>query len=77
MSDFNGTNLRLARLFHGLSLTDLGEHVGVSKQFLSRVESGAAAVSSQLEDILADRLEVLPEFFWHVDPMPIADDQCH
>lgn len=77
MSEFNGTNLRLARLFHGLSLAELGEQAGVSKQFLSRVESGAAVVSSQMECGLAEHLEVLPEFFRHVDPMPIADDQCH
>lgn len=77
MNVFCGTNLRLARLFHGLSLTDLGERVEVSKQFLSKVESGAAGVSPVLEEALAERLDVLPEFFYHVDPMPISEDQCH
>jgi len=77
MNDFVGTNLRLIRLFHDLSLTELGEQVGVSKQFLSRVETGAESVSAQLEGSLAEVLNVLPQFFRHVDPNPIADEQCH
>ena len=77
MSDFIGTNLRLIRLFHDLSLKELGERVGVSKQFLSRVETGAESVAAQLENSLAEELNVLPEFFYRVDPNPIADEQCH
>jgi len=77
MSEFIGTNVRLIRLFHDLSLTDLGEQVGVSKQFLSRVETGAESVSAHLESSLAETLGVLPEFFYRVDPNPIADEQCH
>ncbi|KQW60466.1 helix-turn-helix domain-containing protein [Variovorax sp. Root411] len=77
MSEFIGTNLRLIRLFHDLSLTDLGEQVGVSKQFLSRVETGAEVASAHLEAALAETLEVLPEFFYRIDPNPIVDEQCH
>lgn len=77
MSQFIGTNLRLIRLFHSFSLMELGEQVGVSKQFLSRIESGADSVSRQLENVLAEKLEVLPEFFHYIDPLPISDDQCH
>ena len=77
MSDFLGTNLRLARLFHGISLAELGEVVGCSKQFLSRLENGAESVSSQMEALLAEHLEVLPDFFHEVDSMPLADEQCH
>ncbi|MCY4754651.1 helix-turn-helix domain-containing protein [Pelomonas aquatica] len=74
---FIGSNLRLARLFHDLSLTDLGEKVGVSKQFLSRIETGAEAASAQLQASLAQELQVLPDFFHCVDTNPIADEQCH
>ena len=77
MSDFIGTNLRLIRLFHDLSLTDLGERVGVSKQFLSRIETGSEVASAQLETLLAETLDVLPEFFYRMDPNPIVDEQCH
>ena len=62
MSDFVGTNLRLIRLFHDLSLTELGERVEVSKQFLGRVETGAESVAVPLENSLAEELDVLPEF---------------
>jgi Zn-dependent peptidase ImmA (M78 family)/DNA-binding XRE family transcriptional regulator len=77
MNAFIGNNLRLVRLFHNLSLTELGDHVGVSKQFLSRIESGANSITRQLEDSLSEKLQVLPEFFYHIDPMPISDEQCH
>lgn len=77
MSEFIGTNLRLVRIFHNLTLTELGEQVGVSKQFLSRIETGAESVSMPLENALVERLSVLPKFFYHNDPIPIADEQCH
>jgi Zn-dependent peptidase ImmA (M78 family)/transcriptional regulator with XRE-family HTH domain len=77
MSAFIGANLRLARLYHGLSLAELGDELDVSKQFLSRVETGAEPVSAQLESRVAEHLLVLPDFFYEVDPSPIADEQCH
>jgi Zn-dependent peptidase ImmA (M78 family)/transcriptional regulator with XRE-family HTH domain len=74
---FIGQNLRLMRLFHGLSLQELGEEISVSKQFLSRLESGVEAPSASLQDALGARLRVLDGFFHQVDPMPISDEQCH
>ncbi|MBN3779322.1 ImmA/IrrE family metallo-endopeptidase [Burkholderia sp. Ac-20345] len=74
---FIGSNLRVARLFHGLSQQELGEHIGCSKQFLSRLESGGDEPTAALVSKLSDRLAVLPEFFVEPDPMPIADEQCH
>ena len=78
MSEFIGANLRLARLFHGLTLAELGAEIGISKQFLGRVEIGReAGLSASVERDVCKRLAVLPEFFYHLDPMPIADEQCH
>lgn len=74
---FIGSNLRTARLFHGLSQQDLGDYIGCSKQFLSRLESGVDVPTSALLSRLCDKLLVLPEFFLEPDPMPIADEQCH
>ncbi|MDR8027960.1 XRE family transcriptional regulator [Burkholderia cenocepacia] len=74
---FIGSNLRVARLFHGLSQQELGEHIGCSKQFLSRLESGGDVPTTALVSKLSERLAVLPEFFVEPDPMPIADEQCH
>lgn len=77
MNEFLGANIRLARQFHGLSLSDLGERLDISKQFLSRVETGAEPVSNALESALLDELGVLPEFLRHIDPMPLTEEQCH
>jgi Zn-dependent peptidase ImmA (M78 family)/transcriptional regulator with XRE-family HTH domain len=74
---FIGQNLRLIRLFHGLSLQELGEEISVSKQFLSRLESGVETPSPSLQDALVKHLRVLDGFFHEVDPMPISDEQCH
>jgi len=71
------SNIRLARLFNGLSLAELGELLGRSKQYLSRVETGAEPVSAALEQDLIDQLGILPEFLRHVDPMPLTEEQCH
>lgn len=72
-----GANIRLARLFHGLSLAELGERLDKSKQYLSRVETGAEPVSASLELLLLDQLGILPEFLREVDPMPLTEEQCH
>ncbi|MEQ1515859.1 MAG: XRE family transcriptional regulator [Usitatibacteraceae bacterium] len=70
--------MRLGRLFHGISLADLGAEVSVSKQYLSRLENGAEPTAPQaLELSLAERLEVLPDFFYRLDPNPITEEQCH
>ncbi|MGA7778242.1 MAG: XRE family transcriptional regulator [Paraburkholderia sp.] len=74
---FIGSNLRTARLFHGLSLQELGERIGRSKQFLSRIEAGVDAPTTALVDAVCAELNVLPAFFVEPDPMPIADEQCH
>lgn len=77
MNQVLGSNIRLARLFNGYSLSDLGELLGKSKQFLSRVETGAEPVSSSLELSLVQCLDILPEFLRLIDPMPLTDEQCH
>lgn len=77
MSPVIGNNIRLARLFQGLSLSDLGERLDKSKQYLSRVETGLEPVSSALEGALVDELGILPEFLRHIDPMPLTEEQCH
>jgi Zn-dependent peptidase ImmA (M78 family)/transcriptional regulator with XRE-family HTH domain len=74
---FIGSNLRNARLFHGYSQQELGDQVGCSKQFLSRLESGVDLPTSALVDRLCEKLAVLPAFFVELDSMPIADEQCH
>jgi Zn-dependent peptidase ImmA (M78 family)/transcriptional regulator with XRE-family HTH domain len=76
-SEVIGSNIRLARLFNGLSLAELGERLDKSKQYLSRIETGAEPVSASLELALVEHLGILPEFFRAVDPMPLTEEQCH
>jgi Zn-dependent peptidase ImmA (M78 family)/transcriptional regulator with XRE-family HTH domain len=77
MSQLIYSNIRLARLFNGLSLAELGIKLEKSKQYLSRVETGAEPVSPALEQILVENLGILPEFLRQVDPMPLTEEQCH
>lgn len=72
-----GSNIRLARLFNGLSLAELGEKLDKSKQYLSRIETGVEPVSASLEQALVEHLDILPEFLRKVDPMPLTEEQCH
>lgn len=77
MTPILGSNIRLARLFNGYSLNELGDLLGKSKQYLSRVETGAEPVSATFEQALVESLGVLPEFLRNVDPMPLTEEQCH
>lgn len=76
-ADFLAQNLKLARLFNELSLQELADAVGKSRQYLSRLESGIEQPTESLELDLAEVLNVLPGFFRALDAMPIADEQCH
>lgn len=40
--------LRLIRVFHGLKQTDLAERFGISKSYLSEIESGKKTASIEL-----------------------------
>jgi len=39
---FNGSNLRLARLYHELSLEQVAERVSKTRQYIQRLETGIA-----------------------------------
>lgn len=77
MNQFIGSNLKTARLYHALSLQELGERIDCSKQYISRLESGIEYPTTQLIEKFAEHLLVKPQFFTTADPMPIMDEQCH
>jgi hypothetical protein len=60
-----------------MTLLSPGELLDRSKQYLSRLEAGDGTVSPALEAELVEALDVLPQFFYELDPMPIVDEQCH
>ncbi|WP_338515800.1 helix-turn-helix transcriptional regulator [Erwinia aphidicola] len=59
---FNGSNLRLARLYHELSLEQVAERVGKTRQYIQRLESGYAAPTKELAIELASVLGVVTAF---------------
>jgi Zn-dependent peptidase ImmA (M78 family)/transcriptional regulator with XRE-family HTH domain len=76
-SEFNGAELRLARVFRGLALEDVGEQVDKTRQYLHRLETGQTAPTEALIAQLADALDVEPAFFNGPPAPAIADEQIH
>ena len=74
---FVGANLRLARTFVGLTLEELGEQVGKSKQFIHKLETNVDKPSESLAVQLASCLDVLPDFFYDLRSEPISEEQFH
>ncbi|MDE9460909.1 helix-turn-helix domain-containing protein [Xenorhabdus bovienii] len=74
---FNGSNLRLARLYHELSLEQVAEQVGKTRQYIQRLESGYAVPTNGLANELASVLQVMPEFFDMEGQSPINEEIVH
>lgn len=74
---FAGANLRLARVFLGLTLEDLAERVGKSKQFIHKLEINVNKPNDELTLQLAEQLNVPPEFFSDNSFLPIEEEQFH
>ena len=73
---FVGARLKLIRQFHGLTLAELGESVGNSRQYINQIETGQRNPSDELREILGEELQVHPSFFsWRVNE--IDPDRCN
>ena len=77
-SGFRGERLRLARLFRGMTLEELGACVAATRQYIHQLETSTGKVPTvEMTDALAAALGVLPAFF----AMPllggIAPEHCH
>lgn len=77
IQDFHGDRLRLARMLASLSLDDLGGMVGVSRQFIHRLETNANEPTGDLRAALAAALEVTSSFFASPVVHPVREDDCH
>ena len=60
--EFNGAELRLARIFNNYSLEDVAEKVSKTRQYLSSLESGKATPTQELAEKLAQVLSVDTSF---------------
>lgn len=74
---FNGFNLRLARLYHELSLEQVAERVSKTRQYIQRLETGIAVPTSVLAKELAVALKVTPEFFRLQEPQRVNEELVH
>lgn len=74
---FNGSNLRLARLYHELSLEQVAERVDKTRQYIQRLESGSAVPTPELANKLAAVLLVTPEFFSVQEQSPVNEEIVH
>lgn len=75
--EFCGANLRVARHFHALTLEELAEQVGKTRQYLFKLETGASTPTESLAGDLAKALEVEPEFFLVPPLPPLPEEQVH
>src|ERR1700748_3197377 len=74
---FDAANLRLVRFAQSLSLADVGEAVGKSKQFIQRIEAGMADPTEELVDALASVLRGRRDFFYPGAPQALPDEAFH
>lgn len=75
--EFFGDNLRIARLTSGISLQDLGDRVGTTRQYLSQLETTNKKPAQDLFDALCYELGVTSKFFANSIGNTIKDEECH
>ena len=74
---FNGSALRLARIFNEMTIEDVASRVGKTRQYLHKLEIGQTAPTKDLHDQIAEALRVMPEFFYSNEAITISEDQYH
>lgn len=75
---FNGANLRLARVFHGLSLDDLAAQVKKSRQFLHKLETNSSVEPTpELAADLSQQLRVATDFFYQPLAQVLPEEGVH
>lgn len=74
---FNGTELRLARLFKGSSLEDVAASVGKTRQYIHKLETGQSIPTADLAEALASALNVDASFFLQSSPALVEEGQFH
>ena len=73
---YRSDKLRLARLAKGLSLDNIGSILNVTRQNVSKMESGQEPKDSQFE-LLCKELGVEKSFFYSERGAPVVEEQCH
>ncbi|MEZ8096563.1 helix-turn-helix domain-containing protein [Photobacterium swingsii] len=71
--DFIGNNLKLARILNGLTLAELADKIGTSRQYIHQLETGSRIPAPDQLVSLAEYLMVKDDFFF-VIPTGVLDD---
>jgi len=74
---FHGDNLRLARLMSGISLSELGERVGTTRQYIHQLETTDKIPAPDLMSALAFELCVDGDFFSIPTGNQVKEEECH
>jgi len=69
--------LRLARQFRGITQAELGESIGVTRQFIHQLESGLKPPPEAIRENLAEVLGFESRFFLCPIAVELRDDECH
>lgn len=79
INTFNGGQVRLARHYLGITLQDIADVIGKTRQFVSQLETGKArpVAHDPVIELLADALKVKPKFFFRASTPQIAEEQAH
>lgn len=75
--EFNGAELRLARIFNGLALEEVAARVEKTRQYLHKLETGQATPTTQLIGQLAAALQVESAFFSNGPALMTGEEQFH
>jgi Zn-dependent peptidase ImmA (M78 family)/transcriptional regulator with XRE-family HTH domain len=75
--EFNGAELRLARIFNGFALEDVAERVDKTRQYLHKLETGQAKPTEHLLNQLASELRIEPSFLTNRQVLIVGEDQFH
>jgi len=74
--DFNGAQLRLARIFNGMTLEDVARRVDCTRQYIHKLEVNQNAPTETLRAQLAEILRVKPGFFC-LPRVEVSEEQFH
>lgn len=75
--ELNGRRLRLARLFRGLTQSELAREVAASPALLSQAETGTRGLGGDLVDAVAYVLGFEPAFFFQRIEDEFREEECN
>lgn len=74
---FNGAELKLARVFNEMTLEEVAERVGKTRQYLHKLEAGLSTPTDELMVALANILQIEPDFLVRPPMSAIPEEQFH